>query len=168
MFDPAYILTLRLDEASHSYFDGMRKRYFPPKRNHLEAHLTLFHKLPVSNETICSLEDFRSSTFEVWVPGLINLGNGVAYKVESAQLNRLHESLKTLFYGQLTAQDRQGFRSHVTIQNKVSSEQAKVLFKELSTDFKPFSVRAIGLDLWKYLGGPWSHQKSFLFKQYNL
>ena len=40
------ILTLRFDERSSAFFDEQRRRYFPPARNFIPAHLTLFHHLP--------------------------------------------------------------------------------------------------------------------------
>ncbi len=30
----------------HMYLDGLRRTHFPPERNRLAAHLTLFHHLP--------------------------------------------------------------------------------------------------------------------------
>ena len=40
------ILTLELDERSFAFFGAQRRRYFPPERNFIPAHLTLFHALP--------------------------------------------------------------------------------------------------------------------------
>ena len=45
--DPApLILTLKLDQASFTRLDALRQAHFPPERNWLSAHLTLFHHLP--------------------------------------------------------------------------------------------------------------------------
>jgi hypothetical protein len=44
------ILTLRMDERSQERFDRLRETHFPPERNYLRAHLTLFHKLPGERE----------------------------------------------------------------------------------------------------------------------
>ena len=46
-----FILTLQLDAESFARFNALRQQYFPPSRNYLEAHLTLFHALPAQNET---------------------------------------------------------------------------------------------------------------------
>jgi hypothetical protein len=35
-----------MDERSSALFERMRQRHFPPDRNFIPAHLTLFHKLP--------------------------------------------------------------------------------------------------------------------------
>ncbi len=53
---------------------------FPPERNLLAAHLTLFHHLPDKPETIKNLMELTTASFELKVTGLINLGAGVAYR----------------------------------------------------------------------------------------
>jgi 2'-5' RNA ligase len=163
MYEPAYILTLKLDEATQDFFEELRQRHFPPERNYLSAHLTLFHKLPPQPDTISALADLRYSTFQLEATGLKNLGNGVAYRLEAESLNQLHGKLKSIFKDQLSLQDSQGFRGHVTVQNKVSSDQSKQLLHDLTEDFRPFTAQALGLDLWEYLGGPWSHLQYFPF-----
>ena len=162
-YEPAYILTLKLDEATQAFFEELRQRNFPSERNYLSAHLTLFHKLPPQPDTISALVDFRFAAFQLKATGLKNLGNGVAYRMEAESLNQLHSKLKSMFENQLSAQDSQGFRGHVTVQNKVSSDQSKQLLLELTADFKPFAAHALGLDLWEYLGGPWAHLHYFPF-----
>ena len=67
------------------------------------------------------------------------------------------------FYNKLIPQDRQRFKPHITVQNKVSSETSKALTAELSADFQPFLVTAVGLDLWEYIGGPWRHSYAYSF-----
>ncbi len=55
----------------------------------------------------------------------------------------------------LGPQDRQGFKPHVTVQNKVSPTLARDLHERLQASFSPFEVGGTGLSLWRYLGGPW-------------
>ena len=43
---PPLIVTALLDEVAQERFDRLRREHFPPERNHLDAHLTLFHRLP--------------------------------------------------------------------------------------------------------------------------
>ena len=43
--NPTYILTAELDPDSFEWLDGLRRQHFPPERNLLSAHLTLFHRL---------------------------------------------------------------------------------------------------------------------------
>ena len=45
--DRPLVLTAALDDETFDWLDGLRRRHFPPERNHLAAHLTLFHALPV-------------------------------------------------------------------------------------------------------------------------
>ena len=97
------------------------------------------------------------------VSGLRFLGRGVAYALESPELSTLRASFAREWDGWLTPQDRQGYRPHVTIQNKASPETARALHANLQAAFAPFTVRAEGLDLWRYLGGPWKQQSRHPF-----
>ncbi|MDB5020613.1 MAG: 2-5 ligase family protein [Pedobacter sp.] len=157
------ILTLRLDEASQHFFDALRKCHFPPERNFLQAHLTIFHKLPDEEETVDLIASLNIRPFELQVIGLINLGAGVAYRLESSALMQLHQTLTAKFNEHLSLQDKQGFRPHITIQNKTNPNAAKALLAELTVAFQTFTASASGLDLWRYLGGPWAHKQNFPF-----
>jgi 2'-5' RNA ligase len=152
------ILTVRLDEKSQQFFNEMRIKHFPPERNLLEAHLTLFHQLPDTDETLETIQNSERDSFKMQVIKLINLGAGVAYKVDSQELESLRQNLKRAFADQLIPQDMHGFRAHITVQNKTTPEQARSLLAQLSDGFEPFSIYAQGLDLWEYLGGPWKHR----------
>jgi 2'-5' RNA ligase len=157
------ILTVRLDQESQDFFDKMRNRYFPVNRNLLKAHLTLFHQLPDDEKTFNILNDIRIKPFTMNVYDLRNLGAGVAYKVESDTLEALRKHLRHSFEAELIPQDKQGFRPHITIQNKTTPELAKELIIQLSQEFQAFKIQAIGLDVWKYLGGPWEHRSYYQF-----
>ena len=159
------IVTLRLDEASQAHFDRLRKQYFPPERNLIPAHLTLFHTLPSIEDIAAALESeaTKHAAFPLIVTGLRSLGRGVAYALASSELLSLHRDLSSTFAGHLTAQDRQKFHPHIVIQNKVSAESARELLALLQASFTPFSAQANGLDLWHYLGGPWQHARTFAF-----
>jgi 2'-5' RNA ligase len=97
------------------------------------------------------------------VTGLRFMGRGVAYELASSELNGLRRRLAERWSGWLNAQDRQGWRPHVTVQNKASGEVAKALHAELSARFTPFDVTAEGLLLWWYRGGPWEAAGEFPF-----
>jgi hypothetical protein len=161
--NPPLILTLRLDDVSQRFFDELRTRHFPVERNFLKAHLTLFHKLPDTSQIIELLHTLSVRAFELEVSGLINLGAGVAYRLESSDLQELRHSLRNELLNVLSPQDKQAFRPHITIQNKTNPGAAKGLLEELTSDFQPFTVHAVGLDLWQYLGGPWAHKAYFPF-----
>lgn len=157
------ILTLRLDQESQSFFNGQRELYFPPSINLLKAHLTLFHQLPDNQFTYDILQNLEYQVFELSVTGLLNIGYGVAYKIESAELKALHHKFKNYFNAILIPQDKQGFRPHITIQNKVNPTNALQLYQKLSKEFLPMVLQAEGLDLWRYLKGPWQHVKYYNF-----
>lgn len=160
MQEPApLILTLAFDEATFSRFDGERRRHFPEALNHIPAHATLFHHLPGDRErgvleAITALARPLPAP-EVAVTGLRFTGRGVAYVLHSEALETFRGRLAREFEPWLTAQDRQGWRPHVTVQNKVSPETARALHASLEAGFAPFRFTSPGLMLWRYLGGPW-------------
>ncbi len=167
MDDPPLILTLRFDAASFARFDRERRQHFPPERNLIPAHLTLFHHLPGGQyREICDVLAAQAAerpAFAMPVTSLRFLGQGTAYAIESPALAGLRQDLARLWFGHLTRQDAQGFRPHVTIQNKVAAAEAKALHDAMSAAFVPFEVTAIGLLLWHYRGGPWEAAGEFAF-----
>ncbi|QPH53558.1 2'-5' RNA ligase family protein [Pontivivens ytuae] len=165
MTDPL-ILTLALDEEAQGFFERERRRLFPPERNMIPAHLSLFHKLP--GEEIATVSDRlsnvadRTSPLPLDVTGVMFLGRGSAYRVEGA--DEVRNELAAGWQNWLTPQDRQGFRCHVTVQNKVTGAEAKRTFTALQESFAPFSATGIGFDLWHYRGGPWEAAGHFPFQ----
>jgi hypothetical protein len=91
------------------------------------------------------------------------LGRGVAFAISSPALVGLREDLASRWSEWLTAQDRQLFKPHVTIQNKVSPSDAWTLHDRLSREFERFPIEGSGLLLWRYLGGPWEQAGAFPF-----
>lgn len=165
--DAPLIVTLGLDAASFAVFDAARRRHFPPARNHLPAHLTLFHHLPGASrgtiaETLGAIAA-RTRPFPLAVAGLRFLGQGSAYAIDSASLLALRAELASAWTGWLTPQDRQPFKPHVTIQNKAPAAEARALHAALSAAFRPFEATAEGLLLWHYRGGPWEAAGAFPF-----
>ncbi|AFL86712.1 hypothetical protein Terro_0363 [Terriglobus roseus DSM 18391] len=159
------VLTLALDDEAQHRFESLRQRHFPPARNRIPAHLTLFHTLPETDETVARLVEISASqhvfSLEMKAPQLI--GRGVAFFFVSAPAMALHRRVSAAFAEHLSAQDRQGFRPHVVVQNKVTGEVAKATLALLLAEFAPFPVSAVGLDLWRYLDGPWEHMQRFSF-----
>ncbi|OJH36832.1 2'-5' RNA ligase family protein [Cystobacter ferrugineus] len=153
------IVTLKLDADTFARFDRLRREHFPTKLNHLSAHLTLFHHLP-GEERGRVEADLRAvaptAAVELQVTGLCSLGRGVAFELASPPLNSLRAELARRWPHWLTPQDRQGFRPHVTVQNKVTPEEARALKALLTADFSPFTARGEGFQLWRYLNGPWA------------
>jgi hypothetical protein len=163
MQEQPLILTLKLDEDSHDFFDTQRRLYFPPERNFLKAHLTLFHQLPHQSATLDFFAGLLHQIFQLEVTGLMNLGAGVAYKNESSVLISLYKFISDHFKDFLILQDKQPLRPHVTVMNKTSLEAARALIAVLSEKFESFKVTTVGLDLWIYQNGPWQHLKTYRF-----
>ncbi len=163
---PPLVLTLLLDGAAQERFDRLRAEHFPAERNHLAAHVTLFHALP--GDQLATVEaDVAEAAgrppFAVSVTGVRLLGGGVAYDLHAPELTALRDRLAAGWSPWLTRQDAQRHHPHVTVQNKVRPERARALHAELSARFVPEQVQARGLGLWRYLGGPWEPVGEHLF-----
>ena len=153
------IVTLEIDPAVQQRLDADRLQWFPPGRTVIGAHVTLFHALPggVEAQVRADLETQAGARFDIRLAQVMSLGRGAAYAIESAELARHHKALQRLWQPHLTRQDQQGFRPHVTIANKLDAEQARTTLEALRTSFTPCDVAAIGFQLWRYDGGPWTH-----------
>jgi len=160
-------MTLQFDESSAAFFAAAREAHFPAAINRVPAHLTLFHNLPGEElETVVATSAGiagRTAPFPIAVDGLIALGRGVAYRLSSRRLERLRAELAEAFAPWLIAQDRQRFRAHVTVQNKVEPATARATQAELEAAFEPFTAHAEGLQLWRYRGGPWTPAGAIAF-----
>lgn len=158
MTDPL-ILTLGLDAESFARLDTLRRAHFPPTLNRIPAHVTLFHHLPGDEEAAVAATLARAcaatAPFAVHVTGLRSLGRGVALVLEAPEAARLRADLARGWEAWLTPQDRQGWRPHVTVQNKVTPDVARSTLAALSATFVPWEAQAEGLLLWRYRGGPW-------------
>ena len=163
---PPLVLTLQLDEAAQARFDALRRAHFPPERNHLQAHVTLFHALPGEHEDALRADleaSARRPAYDVDVVRVRSLGRGVAYDLRSAELAAQRADLARRWEPWLTPQDARAHAAHVTVQNTVTPEQARALLRELQASFVPAVVRATGLVLWRYLGGPWEPLGAYRF-----
>ncbi|GAA2890142.1 2'-5' RNA ligase family protein [Pseudonocardia halophobica] len=159
------VVTAVLDEPAQSRLNTLRRRHFPPERNHLDAHVTLFHALPGEHETpvAAALTDaVRREPPEAVVCDPRLLGRGVAFRVDAPGLLALRADLARAFGPWLTRQDRGKRELHVTVQNKVQPEQARDLHAALSGD-PPERTAVVALGLWRYRGGPWEPVATFPF-----
>ncbi len=167
-YDPQpLILSLQFDPATFDTLDRLRREHFPPARNHLSAHATLFHHLPGDRHDAIA-EQLAASAAAVaplplTLPSARFLGRGVAIDVGCEPLLRLRGELARAWRPWLTPQDRQGFRPHVTVQNKVDTADARVLYERLRRTWTPLAGTATGLSLWWYRGGPWEPAGTFAF-----
>ena len=165
---PAPIIVSALFGAEdQAWFDRQRRAHFPPERNQLAAHLTMFHHLQPSLAPELKRR-LAAATRGVPVPparvaGLVSLGRGVAYRIDCPGLAAIRSELAEAFAGLLLPQDQQGWRAHVTIQNKVEPAAAKALLAELSAGFTARPVAVAGLAAWWYRGGPWEPLSRHMF-----
>jgi 2'-5' RNA ligase len=157
-----------MDADSQTYFDDLREAHFPPERNFLRAHVTLFHALPGEllpevEEAMARLTAGTPSVLDGRVWRVRSLGRGVAFDVECPALATLRGALQQAGW-ELTKQDAQrSWRPHITVQNKVAPEVARALLSELSARFVERRIEFVGLTLWEYLGGPWRLVREFPF-----
>lgn len=162
------ILTLKIDTESFQFFDELRGKYFPPERNFLAAHVTLFHHLPGAEieEIKVALREIVDETtiFPLEFTKWRFLGKGSAMTIESAELLRLRARLANHWQDDLTAQDKQKFQPHITVQNKVAPDEARELYEKLSAEWKAKDGAGKGLTLWHYIGPTWKFEQDFLFR----
>ena len=161
------ILTAKIDRKTFEFFDDLRRKHFPSQRNFLSAHITLFHHLP--GEMISEIENFleeissKQRVFSLSFPSVRFLGRGTAIEIESPELIVLRKEIADRWRDVLTDQDKQKFNPHITIQNKVAPDVAKIIFEQMKNDWEPKKGTVDGLYLWHYRGGPWESAKEFDF-----
>jgi hypothetical protein len=150
-----------------AWANGLRQAHFPPERNRLRAHVTLFHALPPSAEG--EVRRLLGSLTAAPPPrarilGLMKLGRGTAIRIESAAMSALHREIAERMRGLLTSQDQQPPRLHVTIQNKVTVDEAKALYATLAPTIGPRDFRFRGIGLYGYDAGDWVPVRDFPFR----
>jgi hypothetical protein len=162
------ILTAELPPDLANWATGLRRAHFPPERNFLDAHVTLFHALPPSSEAelrdTCAALARKSGPVPARMEGVMKLGKGTALRIESPAMLALRDEIADRFHGMLTPQDEHRPRLHITIQNKVSIEAAKLLQNELAASLDPRAFTFRGLELYAYRGGPWEPVRQWSFR----
>ncbi len=163
------LVTAELPGDIFAWADGLRHAHFPPERNKLKAHVTLFHALPpsVHDELARLLADLAGSSAppEARVSGLMKLGKGTALAIESPGMVALHSVIQDRMQGLTTPQDRQPLRLHITIQNKVTLEEARVLQSQLGPVLEHRKFRFRGFELFAYEDGLWRPIRSYPFRR---
>lgn len=168
--DPLYaplIVTAELPADVMAWADGLRRAHFPPERNQVRAHVTLFHALPpwLEGEARALLVDLAAAPPPpATIARVLDLGGGTALGIECPAMLDVRDEIAERFHGLLTAQDSHAARLHVTIQNKVDRPPARALQAELAAGFRPRSFRFHGLGLHVYEGGPWRTLRTFAFR----
>lgn len=164
----ALIVTAEIGAADLAWLDRLRRAHYPPDRNQLPAHLTMFHALPPSAEMevrsrLSKLAAARSP--RATVAGLMDLGGGVAFRIVSPDLDAIRAQLVDALSGLLGPQDSGGWRPHVTIQNKVAPKSARAVIAEIERSFAPRPLAVSGLGLHRYVGGPWETIAVYPFRR---
>lgn len=163
-----FIVTAALPPDIYAWAEHLRRTHFPPERNHLHAHVTLFHALAPSlfEELQTVLPGFarENAPPQAEVAGLMDLGRGTAIALESRGLLSIREAIADHFKGALTMQDRHTPRLHITIQNKVTASQAQAVQRELAPHILRRNFAFPALELHIYRGGPWEFVKRWPFR----
>jgi 2'-5' RNA ligase superfamily len=162
------IITAEMGKTDQAWANGLRTRFFPPERNFLDAHITLFHHLPPNH--LAEIKSRLAALAAECPPPaaqlteVMLLGRGVAYRVDSPELLGIRDELANEFRGLLIPQDQARPRLHITVQNKVEPSAAKMLHAQLSASFRPRPLVISALAAYYYRGGPWEHIATWKFR----
>ena len=162
------IVTALFGPGDDGWLQQLRRTHYPAERNRVPAHLTLFHQLPPSLAP--ELSDRLALAAAAPPPaamigGLMDLGEGTAFRVESPALEAIRDELADAFYGLLMPQDQAPWRPHITIQNKVEPGAARALQRQIGATFEPRPLLIRALASWLYLDGPWERLKVHPFRR---
>ncbi len=153
------IVTALMGDGDFAWADALRRAHFPPERNQIPAHISLFHHLPPARaEELVRLMKALAREYappRASVSGVMALGGGTAFAVDSPALLAIRQQIAAHFAQDLIAQDQGQPRLHITIQNKVPGAEARALQAVLTGAFtrRPLTIK--GLAAWEYLSGPW-------------
>jgi 2'-5' RNA ligase len=163
----ALIVLAELGKSDFAWLDALRRRHYPPERNRVPAHLTLFRALPpsVEGEVRRSLARAGSEPApQAVISGAMDLDSGVALRVHSPELEAIRDQLAADLHGLLTSQDSGPWTAHITIQNKVDPKLARTLLKQLREGFEPRPIAIAGLRLVRYVDGKWEDVAAWKFR----
>jgi hypothetical protein len=161
------LITALFGSGDDGWLQELRRGHYPPERNRVPAHLTLFRQLPPSVESELSR---RLGVYAASPPpraslaGVLDLGEGTALRVESEELEDIRHHLAEALHGLLTPQDQAPWRPHITIQNKVEPREARRVQQQLRATFAPRPLAIRALATWRYLDGPWEKIRDFPFR----
>ena len=161
------LITAELPAGVFAWAEGLRRAHYPPERNRLGAHVTLFHALPPSAEgEVRRLlgEIAARPAPEAAIVGLMDLGQGTALSVDSPQMVAIHTELAERLHGLIQQQDARVLRLHITVQNKVPRAEAKALQAELAASLAPRAFRFRGLALSHWRDALWRQAQLYPFR----
>ena len=154
----AMILTFGFDAESFARLAPLRERHFPPSRNYLPVHVTLFQQLPeaqLSRITVDLARAGRRSPLPFAATKILDFGGGAAVDLACEAGVELQQDLRRGWSDILTDSDDRKRKLHVTVQNKVDRDTAKATQDMLRAGFTPWEGTLDRLILWHYRGGPW-------------
>lgn len=161
------LVTAELPADVLAWADALRRTHYPPGRNRLRAHVTLFHALPPSSEGEVRrlLAEFsRRPPPHARISGLFDLGRGTALDVASAELVAMHAEIADRLHGILVGQEMRSLRPHITVQNKVSPQAARALQAELIAAIPDLAFRFHGLGLYAWRDELWRELHTWPFR----
>lgn len=94
----------------------------------------------------------------------MDLGQGTAFAVECPALIGIHAELADLFRGIIQQRDDRKLRLHITVQYKVSRQEAQALQDELNGLSVPAPFRFAGFGLYLWDGVMWGLERVFPFR----
>lgn len=163
-----FIVTAELPDDVFAWADSLRRDHFPPERNWLKAHVTLFHAFaPSLREELRGMLGSIAAEHpppRAELDGLMNLGRGTAIALRSPEMLAIRAAIADRFHGALTKQDSHPSRLHITIQNKVEPAAAKLLQAELGPNIPKRRFAFTGLGLHLYLNPHWEEQQVWRFR----
>ena len=163
-----FIVTAELPVDIFSWANGLRCTHFPPERNHLAAHVTLFHAFAPSlrRELVGVLARLAQECPApvARIENVMDLGRGTALEIRSPDMLAIRAEIAAHFHGALIAQDSHAPRLHITIQNKVERPRAAALQAELAAALKPRKFAFTGLGLHLYLDPKWQQLNIWKFR----
>ena len=143
------------------------RAHFPPERNQLGAHLTMFHAIPPSLETEVRQ---RLAAFGAELPpprasvaGLMNLGGEWPIRIVSRR-SRCDPRRACRRLSRHLTRRTAGWRPHVTIQNKVAAAQSARAARPACGVVRAAAAEDAGLAFDRYLGGPWAPGRRYPFR----
>lgn len=153
------VVTAQFAPSMQMRLDALRERHFPPGLNRVPAHISLFHRLP--GERLDGLVAETGALLAHSDPaarfaGVRFLGRGVALEVAAPGLVAVRAALAARWREHLIPQDRQPFRPHVTVQNKVEPAAARALAERMRATFVSEDCTPEAVVAWWYRAGDWA------------
>ena len=154
-----FIVTAELPGDILAWADSLRREHYPPQRNKLAAHVTLFHSFaPSLRDELPRVLARLAGEYArpaAQIDSLMSLGTGTALAIRSPGMLAIREHIAEMFHGALTAQDSHAPRLHITVQNKVAPRESKALQRQLSATLEPREFAFTGLGLHLYCETHW-------------